>query len=305
MKRAIIAVLLAAVGVLGWGVAREQTAASPAEEKAVRAVVDAFAAAFDKHDAKAIGGLFHPEAKLVTEDGNVIEGREAITGIFAALFADNPQAKIEVQVDSIKFIGTDLAVEVGSTRMTSGPGGEVEVSRYTVMHLKRDGQWRMALVREAAVDAPSAHDRLQPLAWLVGDWVDESPGAVVMTSCRWSDDKSYLLQDIQVKKAGKATQNISQRIGYDAQRKCVRSWAFDSEGGFVEGFWVATADGWLVKVSGVRSDGVAASATNTIIRTGSDSYLWRSTDRVIGNELSDPVEVRVVRRPPGAAKAKP
>jgi uncharacterized protein (TIGR02246 family) len=300
----LLAAGLLATAVLGFGMAREQggpPGTPTADTAPIRAVVDAFTSAFDKHDANAVAGLFLPEAKLITEDGDVIEGRAAIAGVFADLFAANPEAKIVVTVDSIKLIGSDMAVEVGSTRMTPGPGVEPEISKYTVIHLKRDGKWLMALARDAAVEAVSAHDKLMPLAWMVGDWIDESPAAVVSTSCKWSADKNFLMQDIVVKSAGKATMTVQQRIGYDPVQKCVRSWAFDSEGGVVEGHWTRTPDGWMVRATGYRSDGTAASATNTYTPMGKDSYVWRSTDRVIGGNLVDPVEVRVARRPPTAA----
>jgi uncharacterized protein (TIGR02246 family) len=268
------------------------------DQAAIRGLVAAFVKAFDCHDAKAIGELFLPDAKVITEDGLVVEGREGIAQVFADQFSENPEAKIEVQVDSIKFIGSDLAIEVGSTKMTPGPGEAPEISRYTVVHAKRNGKWQMALARDAEGDTPTPHDRLQSLGWLVGDWIDESPVAVVFTSCRWSQDKNFLLQDIQVTTAGKATMTVNQRIGWDPMRTCVRSWVFDSEGGFGEGTWARTEDGWMIKVTGVRSDGSTASSTNTVTMDGKDAYVWQSADRVIGGAVSDPVEVRVVRKPP-------
>ncbi|MBX7106608.1 MAG: SgcJ/EcaC family oxidoreductase [Gemmataceae bacterium] len=304
MKRLILAAGLLATAVIGIGMAREQggpPGAPAGEAAAVRAVVDAFVAAYDKHDAEALSALFLPDAKVITEDGDVIEGREAIARTFAALFAEYPATKIEIAVDSIKMIGKDLAVEVGSSKTIHAPGADPEVSKYTVVHCKRDGKWLMALARDNPADTASAHEQLKPLAWMVGDWIDESPAAVVSTSCKWSADKNYLMQDIVVKSAGKATMTVQQRIGYDPVQKCIRSWAFDSEGGVVDGHWTRTPDGWMVKATGYRSDGATASATNTYTPTGKDSYVWRSTDRVVGGNLADPVEVRVARKPPVAA----
>jgi uncharacterized protein (TIGR02246 family) len=271
-----------------------------ADRAAIRDLVTAFVKSFDSHDAKAIGELFLPDAKVITEEGLVVEGRDAIAHVFADQFAENPEAKIAVQVDSIKFIGSDIALEVGSTRMTPAPGEVPEISRYTVVHAKRNGKWQMALARDAEGDSPTPHDRLQSLGWLVGDWIDESSEAVVFTTCRWSPDKNFLLQDIQVTTAGKPTMMVYQRIGWDPLRKCVRSWNFDSEGGYGEGTWARTEDGWMIKVNGVRSDGSTATSTNTVTQDGKDAYVWRSADRVIAGAVGDPVEVRVVRKPPQA-----
>jgi uncharacterized protein (TIGR02246 family) len=303
VKRTILSIALIALAAgCGFSQARNQgeeksSTASSADEQAIRAIAQAFKQAFDKHDAEAIAALFVPDAKIIAENGEVLEGRQAIAGVFAAQFAEMPQATIEVTVDSIKFVGSDLALEVGSTRTMPGPGAEPDLSRYTVVHLKRDGKWLMALARDADGDKPTCHERLMPLSWLVGEWLDESPAAVVRTSCKWSDDKNFLLQHIEVKRAGKTAMTISQRIGWDSVQQCVRSWVFDSEGGFAEGVWARTNDGWLIKSTGVRNDGTATSATNMLTQTGKDSFTWRSTDRVSGDVVDEPVEVKVVRVP--------
>lgn len=307
MKRTtFVAGLVVAVGLLSLGLAHEQGGAKvpTADEQAIRAIATAFATAFNNHDAKAIGELFLPDAKAITEDDDVVEGREAIVALFADQFAESPKAKIEVTVGSIKFIGSDMAIEVGTTKTVSGPGEEPELSKYTVVHVKRDGKWWMALARDSEGDTPTNHDRLQPLAWLVGDWIDESPEAVVMTSCRWSPDKNFLLQDIQVQTAGKPVMTINQRIGWDQLQKCVHSWVFDSEGGFGEGIWTRAGDGWVIKATGVRTDGSTGSATNAITPVGKNGYVWRSTDRVVGGSIEDDVEVRVVRKPPTSGTKK-
>ncbi len=307
MKRAsLIAGLVVAVSLLGFGLAQEKSGTKPpaAEEQAIRAIVTAFTTAFNKHDAKAIGELFLPDAKVITDDGDVVEGRDRIVAIFADQFTESPNANISVSVGSIKFVGSDMALEVGTTKIISDPGEEPELSKYTVVHLKRDGKWSMALARDAEGDTPTNHERLAPLAWLVGDWIDESPEAVVMTSCRWSPDKNFLLQDIQVQRAGKSVMTINQRIGWDALHKCVHSWVFDSEGGFGEGIWTQAHDGWVIKATGTRTDGTTASATNTIIPADKNRYVWRSIGRVVGGHVEEDVVVRVVRKPPTSGTNK-
>jgi uncharacterized protein (TIGR02246 family) len=308
MKRTmIVATLAMATAVLGVSLsAREQNSAkaTSADEQAIRGSADAFAKAFDKHDADAIAALFVPDGKLITEENQVIEGRKAIAAVFAEQFAENPQSKIKITVESIKFIGSDLALEVGSTVVNNGPDEEPDLSRYTAVHIKRDGKWLMAMARDSEGENLTNHQHLAVLGWLVGDWIDESPESVILTSCKWSPDKNFLLQDIQVTTAGKPTMTIHQRIGWDAVQKCVHSWLFDSEGGFGEGLWTRDGDNWVIKATGVRNDGTTASSTNTVTRYGKDVYVWRSADRVLGGSMSSPVEVRIVRKPPAANAAK-
>ena len=75
------------------------------------------------------------------------------------------------------------------------------------------------------------------LEWLVGDWVDEGDHGVVHTTCRWSDDKSFLLREFTIKVPGQPISSGAQRIGWDAGREQFRSWVFDSDGGHSEGLW--------------------------------------------------------------------
>lgn len=307
MKRIILTVaLLTTAALLSYGLARDQGSgkATTGDEQAIRAIADAFTKAFDKHDADAIAALFVPDGKAIMEDGTVVEGRKNIAQIFAQQFSETPNCKITVKIESIKFIGSDLAIEVGSTTTIPGPGEKPDLSRYTVVHIKRDGKWLMAIARDSEGENLTCHQHLQVLEWLVGDWVDESPEAVVMTSCKWSDDKNFLMQDIQVTTNGKPTMKVQQRIAWDAVQKCIHSWVFDSEGGFGEGLWSRVGDNWMIKATGVRTDGTTASATNTVTRVSKDEYTWRSADRIVGGNIVDPVEIRIVRKPPTAKAAK-
>ena len=171
-------------------------------------------------------------------------------------------------VESIRFIGADLAVETGTTKEIPAPNEPPEYDRYTVLHVKRDGKWQMALARDEEGPPDTAHEQLQPLAWLVGDWVDDGGSTVVASSCRWSEDGNFLLQDFKVQVNGHVEMNVTQRIGWDPSTKCIRSWVFDSEGGFGQSVWVRDGDGWLIKATGVRPDGTTASATNRLQPAG-------------------------------------
>ncbi len=267
------------------------------QEAAIRALVAQFVKTYNAHDAKGLADLFLPEAQIVDEDDNTIQGRGEIERLFAGEFAESPEGKIEVTIESIRFIGTALAVETGSTKTTSAPDETPERGRYTVLHVLKDGKWSMGLVRDMPVE-PSHRDHLQSLAWLVGDWIDESREGVVKTSCRWADNESFLLQEITVRQSGRDTMKVSQRIGWDPLTKRFKAWVFDAEGGYGESLWTATESGWLIKATSVLSDGSTTSATNSIEPTGLDRYVFRSSDRIVGNAVLPTVEVHVVRQAP-------
>ena len=88
-----------------------------ADEAAIRANIAQFAKAYDAGDAKAVAALFTPDAYIVGKEGNTTHGREGIARTFAEIFKNKPEKNIEIVVESIRFIGPDLAVEVGKTKV--------------------------------------------------------------------------------------------------------------------------------------------------------------------------------------------
>ena len=309
VRNGIVVTLLILTSVL-FGQDRETAAAKPAsgesnDEAQVRANVDAFVKAYNARDAKAIANLFSSDAQLVDEDGNSSHGRDAIEKVFAGIFFDAPDAQIHVNVETLRFFGPALAIETGRSKATSEPGDPPDLSRYTVVHRKStDGKWQMTFVRDIEAPELPGYDQLQSLEWLVGDWVDESPDSIVRTSCKWSDNKNFLLQEAEIRTRGADTMHLSQRIGWDPLTKQVKSWLFDSDGGYGESYWTHDGNHWIVKATAVRKDGTTGSMTNIYTPQGKDTYTWRTTDRIIGGDVLPPVEVKVVRKPPEAVLNK-
>ena len=276
-------------------------AGGSSDESTIRANVAAFVKAYNARDAKAIARMFAGDAQVVDEDGKSYHGREAIEELFAGIFAEQPDGQIHVDVETLRFFGPAMAIETGRSKATSEPGDPPDLSRYTAVHTKSaDGKWQMTFVSDIEANELPGYDQLQSLEWLVGDWVDESPDSVVRTSCRWSDSKNFILQEAEIRTRGADTMHLSQRIGWDPLTKQVKSWLFDSEGGYGESYWTHDGDHWIVKATAVRKDGTTGSMTNIYTPKGKDSYVWRTTDRIIGGDVLPPVEVRVVRKPPQA-----
>ncbi len=60
---------------------------------------------------------------------------------------------------------------------------------------------------------------------------------------------------------------------------------------------------WIIKASGVRSDGQPASATSIVTRLGEDRVGWQVVDRTIGGEAVPEIdEFIMVRKPPEPAE---
>ena len=69
---------------------------------------------------------------------------------------------------------------------------------------------------------------------------------------RWTDNHRFILGQFTVQIAGKPAMTGTQRIGWDPLKKTIRSWVFDSEGGFAEGTWTLDGNKWVVKLTGVH-----------------------------------------------------
>ena len=134
---------------------------------------------------------------------------------------------------------------------------------------------------------------------MVGDWVDEGSDSVVRLTCRWSEDENFLLRTFTVQQQGKPVMTVHQRIGWDPLAHQVRSWEFDSEGGFGEGSGAAPASAGSSSTRGCGPRDTTASATNIMTQVRPDLIRWVSTERILGDE-SVPVDETyvLVRVPP-------
>ena len=265
-------------------------------------MVDGVIKAYDTRDAKRLAELFTTDAEIVDEAGHTLQGRSAIEQVFAATFKAHPKARIEIKIESIRFLAPTVAMEEGISTVTHEPGEPGEPSRYTVLHVKQDGKWQMASARDLESNEVTATHELERLAWLVGEWVDESAEAVVKTTYRWTESHKFIVGDFTIHIRGKPALIGSQRIGWDPLAKQIRSWVFDSEGGFSEGLWTRDKNKWTVKLSGVTRDGRGGSSTNVYTRLGSDKFSFESHDRVVGGELAEPTKKFIVVRAPPKPK---
>ncbi|MCE9556735.1 MAG: SgcJ/EcaC family oxidoreductase [Planctomycetes bacterium] len=280
--------------------AADKAVDTKAAEAAIRASGETFVKAFNKGDAKSLAELWTEEGTLADQRGVILKGRKAIQGEYAALFKQQPGAKIEVAIQSIDFPTPTMAVEDGIGTVITKQGAAPTASRYTAVHVKQDNTWLMASVRESSIDLPSNYQQLQSLEWLVGKWESKGGGASVHTTIQWFANKSFLKRDYTVKQDGVTVSSGMQIIGLDPQAGQVRSWSFDAAGGFGTGLWTATPQGWQIESAGVLADGTPTSSQELLIRVADENNVlgWRSINRKVGDvKLPDTREVVLDRVP--------
>ncbi len=293
---------LATLSLLLGGLASAADTQPDAAVAAVRESGEQLAKHFNAGKVDDVAGMFLPAGELIDEAGVVYRGQAEIKGLLGAFFKQFPGAKLAVDVESIRPVGP-VAIDEGTRTMTTADGMLKSRFRYIAVWANTEDGWRLASFRDFVDDpVPTPHDHLQPLAWLEGEWINEGADGKVSISYRWSEDKNYLLGEFQLKSAAGATRKSTQRVGWDPSTGRIRSWLFDSDGGFAEGFWTVIDDGIVIKSSSVNPDGTTATATLNITPTDKDHFSIEGTDRIVGGNLDDDFEITVVRRPPAAGK---
>jgi len=272
----------------------------PEAEKSIRAVAETFTNAYNAGDAKAVAALFTEDAEMVDENGDRIKGRPTIQAFFEGMFRERKGAKIEITLESLAFLGPEVGKEEGHTRVKPAENDAPDaVRRYSLLFVKQGGKWLYSSVHEDDEPGLAHHERLKELEWMLGDWVDETTDSTVHATCRWSPDKNFLLREFTIHVQGQPVMTVAQRIGWDPLTKQIKSWVFDSEGGYGEGYWTRDGKQWFIKSTGVLPDGRTASATNVLTRVGSHSARWASIQRTVGGQVVPNLQEYVmVRRPP-------
>jgi uncharacterized protein (TIGR02246 family) len=293
----MICVSLVAVAI---GLTPDKGRADQAEDDAaIRKNAEAYVDAYNKHDAKALAELWAPDAVYMDPStGEAAVGREEIEKMFAETLGESKDSKLDVEVNSIEFVSPNVAIENGTARIIR-PNEEPEESFYSAVNVKRDGKWLLDRVSEEEPPAPppSNYEQLKELEWMIGSWVDQDEDATVQTDCQWTKNESFMNRSFAVVVGDQVDMAGMQIIGWDPVAKQVRSWIFDSDGGFAEGRWTRKGDRWLIRQTGTLPDGSRSSAVNIITRIDDDSFTWQSVNREMNGDLLPNVdEVLVVRK---------
>jgi len=270
-----------------------------ADKTAIEKAIASYVKTFNARDAKVLAEHWSPEGVYTSRlSGEQVVGREALEKEFTALFDEVKGAKLEVSTESIEFVSPNVALEQGTASVIK-PGAEPANSSYSVVYVKRGGKWLIDRIseEEEPPPAPSHHEQLKGLDWLVGTWVDEEGGEVITTECKWSRNRNFLVRSFTASIGDYVDITGMQLVGWDPAQKQIRSWVFDSDGGFAEGTWFSRDDNWLVKTTATLSDGTIATSTSILRPLDGGRFGWQKVDRVVGGELLPNIdEVVIVRQ---------
>jgi uncharacterized protein (TIGR02246 family) len=288
--------LVAACVAAACGLPSTFAADQDAERAAIEKTVESYTSAFNAQDAQKLAEHWGPDAVYTNRlTGQQVTGRGAIAEQFAALFETGGELKLEVQVGSIEFLSPNVAIEKGiATFVSDAP----ETIPYSAVYVKREGKWLLDRVTDdPQLEVPSRYEQLKPLEWMIGSWADQDDTGSVQAECSWTKNKSFMTRSFTVSIPGQLELSGMQIIGWDAGENGIRSWTFDSDGGFAEARWSNNGNQWYVIKKGTTADGKAVAAVNVMTHLDDNTFTLKSVQRSLnGQVLPDLEEVTVVRQ---------
>ncbi len=279
-----------------------------AAEQAIRASSADFVVAFNRADAAAVANLWVPDGEYIDEVGQRFVGRAAIEKEYADFFAANPDETIEIKIDSLRVISDTVAIEDGRSALSPLPAGAPAGCRYTAVHVKVDGKWLLASVRDTRIATPSAYNHLKDFEWMIGSWASIEQGTwdvgnVVTINIEWGANKSSIELTYKINAGGgDAAATGRQIIAWDPETRHVRSWAFASDGSRSIGIWTERDGGWTVASAGILPDGTKTSSVSAFTRMGEDdnAMIWQSSERTTGETALPDTDEVILQRVTGA-----
>jgi uncharacterized protein (TIGR02246 family) len=271
-----------------------------ADEATIRANAAKYVESYNRRDSKTMASMWSPEAVYIDDEtGEKAVGHDAIAKQLDHEFAGAEDAKLTIHVDSIDFVSPNVAIEKGTAEVTYGKR-PAEKSGYTAVHVKRDGKWLLDRVSEVEepTPPPSNYEHLKELEWMIGSWIDKDENATIHTDCEWTKNRNFMTRSFAVAIGDKVHMSGMQIVGWDPIAKQIRSWVFDSNGGYSDGKWKHKGNRWIVQQTGVLADGGKTTSTNIFTHVDQDSFTWQSIDRTVDGEMQPNVdEVLIVRKP--------
>ncbi|MFM8634451.1 MAG: nuclear transport factor 2 family protein [Planctomycetia bacterium] len=267
----------------------------------IRDMMRSYLRAFNRHDTAALASHWSATGESIDLDsGDSTKGRDAVAGVFASLFERDADATIDIEIDSIKLVRSDVAVVDGVSLLSFNDATRAG-SRFSAVVVREQETWVLSSVRETAVPVPTTGRPLEQLDWLAGSWEDLGDELTATTHCSWNASRSFLTRshvvaiDTGVERSSDGIpsllptgdtgpREISEIIGWDPGVRQIRSWVFTSDGRFAEGVWSRDGEAWRVRYEGRGAD-AGATCDVTIERPGPDELVIRCQPSPLGDVI--------------------
>jgi hypothetical protein len=137
---------------------------------------------------------------------------------------------------------------------------------------------------------------LESLDWLVGSWAGKTEKGAVEFSCKFTKNNAFLVRSFRILNESDVTMSGMQVVAWDPVKEAIRSWTFDSDGGFGEDTWNQAGDRYTMRSAYTLADGGTGSAINVMTYVDDDTFQWKSTNREIDGELQPDTDEVVISR---------
>lgn len=123
----------------------------PADEQAVRQLIQATGAALNARDYAAAAGVFGADGDVILPRSRRVSGQAAIRVFWQETWSGAPaERRIALTVQSLRFLGADVAIADCTAKFTVG---EPARDRATYVLVRRGGAWKVAALRVMEAEA--------------------------------------------------------------------------------------------------------------------------------------------------------
>jgi len=262
------------------------------DEQMIRNEADNFVKAFAKGDAETIANMCADECSLTDTEGAQFNGRAEIKKMYERDFQTLGLQPLTLKITKISFPATDVGIEDGEATF---PRTAVK-TKYSVIHIKKNGAWKMLRISESSYN-PCPAEALKSLSWMIGDWTLHGKNKDTFLKVYVTNNGNFLVLQFSDHEGTNVTPNALQIIGWSPRSKAIVSWNFGHEGGFGFGHWRKDDDNWFIETKGITIDGSETVADYIIKHPDIDHFHWQSTGRAInGTKLPNMENVEATRQ---------
>lgn len=268
------------------------------DEADVKNISKNYSEAFNKLDAEKLSALWAPDAVYVNiTTRQALSGKDEIAEYFRSQFADDKDESLKITLDSVKITGPGKAIQKGIAEVTVK--GKTEKSAFLAELTKLGNNWLLQKVTEVDIQAPPSHyEQLKELEWMIGQWANSNDDIHFTSKASWDSNKNFINTEIKMTILDQVDFEGHQIIGWDPDKKKIRSWIFDSDGGFGEGIWTKDGNKWHVSSVFTLPDGRKGTASNTYTKIDDKTFTFSSEDRDIdGKMLPNTPSIKINKMP--------
>jgi uncharacterized protein (TIGR02246 family) len=269
-----------------------------AEQEAIRQQFKDFSQTFAKHNPEEMVNYWTADGTyLDPTTGQYVKGRDALIEEYKLWFNQNHANQAVVTPREINFLSPNEAGIQGDLKVSFSDNKPPKENAFAALMRKENGKWLIQEARQITLkSAPTTSEELRSLAWLVGNWEDDDENVDIIHSTKWNKNKNMLIQHFSMSIYGQDVMDARQIIAWDPIEKKIRSWVFDSDGGFGQGTWYEHNGSWFIKNVYTLADGRKATAVNIYKKINDNSYTWASVGRDVNGEILPDIEPVTVTR---------